>query len=140
MADEKVRTIGKSRTIGHSIMFVLAAVTVGIYLYSDNVMRLIEHGRWYPPRIIPTLSHDDAGNPIIIMQPEFTDVADLGVEALQPSFVAMFNITVAVLFASMIAIVMERSFREQSFGTWSRFAILWVASFLGYVWVVAAIM
>ena len=130
----------KGRAIANAIITVLVVVTIVIYKYSANIMRMIAHGRWYPPKDVPTLGTNDAGNPVVVMQPEFTDVADLGVEALQPLFIGMFAVTSGVLFASFVASIMERALRENAFGSWSRFAIVWSLVFLSFIYVVGSVM
>lgn len=130
----------KHRFSGNSLMLLLFAGALTLYKFSDNIMRLLAHGKWGPPRMVDAVARDESGNLVLVTEPEFTDVASLGIEAIQPIFVAMFSVTSAALFASIMAFLLERMFRDQSFGTWSRYGIAWALSFLGFVWVVSSIM
>lgn len=67
-------------------------------------------------------------------------VSDLGVDILQPAFVAMIYVLVGVFFSTLVAAIVETQLREDSFGTWSRFAIIWVCCFFGFCAVAGSIL
>ena len=51
-------------------------------------------------------------------------VADLGVEALQPLFLTLIYVSVFVLYSAMMAAFVEPQLKEGSFGTWSRYGLV----------------
>lgn len=68
------------------------------------------------------------------------EVSDLGVDVLQPAFVSMIYILIGVFFSTIVAAIVERQLRENSFATWSRFAVIWVCCFFGYCWVAGSLL
>ena len=68
------------------------------------------------------------------------EVSDLGVDILQPAIVSMIYGLIGMFFSILVAAVVEKSLREDSFGTWSRFAVIWVCSFLGFCMVASALL
>ena len=68
------------------------------------------------------------------------EVADLGVDILQPAFVAMIYVLVGVFFSTLVAAIVETQLRDDSFGTWSRFAVIWVCCFFGFCSVAGSIL
>ncbi len=53
-------------------------------------------------------------------------VGDLGVEIIQPMFVSMIYVSVFVLFSAMMAAFVEPQLKEGSFGTWSRYGVIFL--------------
>lgn len=51
-------------------------------------------------------------------------VADLGVEALQPLFLTLIYVSVFVLYSAMMAAFVEPQLKEGSFGSWSRYGLV----------------
>ena len=105
--------LAKHRTISSALLVVLMAGAVYLFLSWVPFARLVA-------------GHDE--------------VSDLGVDILQPAFVAMIYVLVGVLFSILVAAVVEKSLREDSFGTWSRFAIVWVCCFFGFCLVAGSIL
>lgn len=57
-------------------------------------------------------------------------VADLGVEALQPLFLTLIYVSVFVLFSATMAAFVEPQLKEGSFGQWSRYGLVFCLVFL----------
>jgi hypothetical protein len=53
-------------------------------------------------------------------------VGDLGVEIIQPMFVSMIYVAVFVLFSAMMAAFVEPQLKEGSFGSWSRYGVIFL--------------
>jgi len=68
------------------------------------------------------------------------EVSDLGVDIMQPAIVSMIYGLIEMFFSILVTAVVERSLREDSFGTWSRFGVVWAFCFFGYCMVAAAML
>ena len=64
-------------------------------------------------------------------------IGDIGVEGLQPGFIAMFMLPWAALFSACMCWLIVPQLKEDAFGSNSRWGILFCLFFLSFVLVVA---
>lgn len=105
--------IAKRRTINNALLLVLLAAALGLYKYSVPLMRIFSRKQ---------------------------EIADMGVEVLQPVIVSMIYVLTGMVFSTVTALFMENQLKETAFGAWSRFGIVWLACFFGYCAVASAIL
>lgn len=102
----------KQRATSTGWVLMVMAAAIGLFLWSPDLLRL------YDPQ-----------------------AGDLGVDILQPAFVAAVYVCMGVVFSAVLAAFVERQLKEQSFGPWlSRYAVLFVLLLLCFCWVAAAIL
>jgi len=101
------KTQRKARTMGSLWMLLLTAFMYGIY-------------RWSPDLIS------------IIARVPIDQVSDIGPEAIQRVFIAMFSGTAGILYATAIASFVENQLRPDAFGNTSRWGVLFGLALLSY--------
>ena len=69
-----------------------------------------------------------------------SEIADLGPDVLQPAFVSVIYIAIGIFTSTVFAYLVERQFRSDSFGTWSRFAVVFFFCFWAFITLSAAIL
>lgn len=103
----------KARTVNNVFVLIILAAALALFKYSDELMRLF------------------AGR---------QEVADLGVEILQPAIVGIIYVCIGVVFSTIMAAFVEPQLKENAFGTWSRFGIVFLSCFFGFCTLAAAIL
>jgi Na+-driven multidrug efflux pump len=58
-----------------------------------------------------------------------SQIADLGAEVLQPLFVTMIYVAAFMVFSAMMASFFEPQLKEEAFGTWSRWGVIFCLCF-----------
>lgn len=109
---EQKKTLLKQRSKSNVWMVLLGVGMATLYKYSTEIMSFI------------------SGQP-----PE--QIADIGIEGLQPGFLAMFMLPWAGLFSACMCWLIVPQLKEDAFGSNSRWGILFCLFFLSFVLVVA---
>lgn len=108
---EQKKTIRRTRTLNSFWVLATLFVAAALFWWSDDTLRAID------PQAAP-----------------------LPIDILQPAIVAMVYVTVGGLFSTLMAVFYENQIKENAFGQWSRFAVLFALFFLGFCWVSSAIL
>lgn len=108
-----MKPLTKSRTVNNFYLLVILFVALVAFKYSARALAVLFNVQ---------------------------EVADLGVDILQPIFVSIIYVCCAVVFSTVTAGFIEPQLREDSFGTWSRYAIIWLSCFWGFLVVSSAIL
>ena len=109
----KMKPLTKSRTVNNFYLLAIIAVAFFAFKYSARFLAIV----------------GDVGQ-----------VADLGVDILQPIFVTIIYICCGLVFSTLMAAFVEPQLREDSFGGWSRFGIVFLCCFFGYCSLAAAVL
>ena len=110
-ATTSARRVRKKRTVNSFWVLLILVVAVTLYHHSGWMMR------WVDPQ-----------------------AQDLGIEILQPMVVALIYQCWFTVAATLMAVFMEHQLREGAFGTFSRFGVCFVLSYLGACIIAAAIL
>lgn len=105
--------LAKARTVNNVWVLVILAVGLGLYKYSVPLMRLFSHKQ---------------------------EIGDLGAEVLQPIIVAMVYVCFGLSFSTLMASFMAPQLRETSFGSFSRFGIIFIIVMFAFTHVAGSIL